>query len=409
MKMRSQEKAVKDICRALDKAGVEYSREELRCSVQALYLAWESDGAEPTCSRLADLVCDSEAAAEVIRSMERDPFLDDGRGKKKAIGIAAGAVAAIVLVGLGAAAALGLWTQADPEPTPASSATQTHEAAATCPVTVVINAEGAEQALTPAKFEILDAEGTIAVAETETAANRETRIEELEAGSYSLRVTAAPILEDGSTYTLPDETAAFEVVEGDDPVTVAVTLARLDANDMTKEQLEAAAAEVRRFGNESAAQAILDKAALAQSELDGDVAAPADSASAQSKPSNGDKSGGGSGSSRPAGNGGASGSAESSESDHVHNWVERTTEKWVIDQQPWWEEIPIGTMWHCKCGASFTSEGAIGSHLEENALAGDLDHSYWVETVYDEVYHDAEGHYETIVVGYVCSVCGMRG
>lgn len=170
-------------------------------------------------------------------------------------------------------------------------------------------------------------------------------------------------------------------------------------------QTQAASNEVKQSGNEDAATSISDKANHAQSKPGSDVSASANSSSVQSKPSNG----GASGSSRPSGGGGASGSVGSSETDHVHNWVERTTEKWVIDQQPWWEKIPIGSMFHCKCGESFTSASAVGAHLEENALAGDLDHSYWVETIYDEIHHDAEGHYETVVVGYVCSVCGMKG
>ena len=401
VKMRPQEKAVKDIYRALKNAGAEYDKDELQRHVQVLYLAWENSQIEPTCTRLANLIHDNDAAIEVIKNMERDPFVDDGRDKKRVIGIICGAAAVIVLVVLGATAAFGFPTQAAPEPSPTPSATQVQEAEATYPVTVVINAEGADKALTPAKFEILDTAGAVVIAETEAAANTETQIEELKAGSYSLRMTAAPVLKDGSTYTLPKEATAFDVAESDTPVTVAVTLKKLDADDMTKEQLEAAANEVKQSGNASAATAISDKASHAQSKPGSDAAVSAEPTPAPSKPSSGGNSGGNS--SKPSG---GSSSTEPSKPAHVHNWVEQTEKKWVVDEQPWIEEIAVGSVFHCKCGLDFNSSAAVGEHLESSALAGDLNHSYWVETIYEEIHHEEQGHYETVVTGYKCSSCG---
>ena len=399
LKLRSEEKAVKDISRALKKAGVEYDADELARNVHILYNAWDEGQIEPTCSRLANLVHDNDAAKEVIKNMERDPFIDDGRDKKKVIGIVAGAIAAVVIAAIGVGAALGLPTQAAPEPTPAPSATQTQEAV-TYPVTVVIKAEGADKALTPAKFEVLDAAGTVVIAEKEAAANTKVEIGNMEAGSYSLRMTAAPVLKDGSTYKLPKEATAFDVAESNTPVTVAVTLEKLDADDMTKEQLEAAAAEVKQSGNEGAAQAISDKATHAQSKPGSDATVSAEPTPAPSKPSSG-------GNSKPSGgSSGGNSSTEPSKPAHVHNWVEQTEKKWVVDQEAWVEDKAVGYVKHCKCGVSFSEGESTTPHLKEGALAGDLNHSIWTETIYEQVHHDEIGHYETVVTGYKCSGCG---
>lgn len=103
---------------------------------------------------------------------------------------------------------------------------------------------------------------------------------------------------------------------------------------------------------------------------------------------------------------------------HTHTWVEQTTQQWVpnnvwvVDQAAWDEPIYTST-WVCKCGATFSSEGAVNSHLESAALSGDFNHSYSVsETITGYNHHDEVGHWEdrgynqTVVTGYVCSGCG---
>lgn len=357
LKLRSEEKAVKDISRALKKAGVEYDADELARNVHILYNAWDEGQIEPTCTRLANLIHDNDAAVEVIKNMERDPFIDNGRDKKKVIGIVAGAAAAAVIAAIGLGVALDLPTQAAPEPTPAPSATQTQEAA-TYPVTVVINAKGAENALTPAKFEILDTTGAVVVAETEAAANTETQIGKLEAGSYSLRMTAAPVLKDGSTYTLPKEATAFDVAESNTPVTVTVMLEKLDADDMTKEQLEAAANEVKQSGNTSAAQAISDKATHAQSKPGSDATVSAEPTPAPSKPSSGGNSGGN--------------SSKPSQPSHTHTWVHHDAEYKTVHHDAEYKTVHHDAVYEdviicLDCG----KENPGRDHLEQHWLKGE--------------------------------------
>lgn len=92
---------------------------------------------------------------------------------------------------------------------------------------------------------------------------------------------------------------------------------------------------------------------------------------------------------------------------HSHSWTAVTEDKWVVDKPAWSEEVYSHTLWHCSgCGAVFDTIDAQSVHAEEamldgnNACAGS-----WVEEVWETVHHEAQGHYETVTVGWKCP-CG---
>ena len=331
--------------------------------------------------------------------------------------IVIGAVCAAVAVVAVAAVAIGIGgqpQQQEPSPSAAQVAGENaHE------VAVLVVAEGAEDAAAPARCEVLDEEGDAVIAESEVPANEETVIGELPPGGYALRMTGAPVLADGSTYELPEGPVEFEVDDGGE-VVVTVELERIAADDMTKEQLEAAAAELEESGNADAASAAREKAAHAPSVVGSgsSVSAEPSDPPVQEAPQ-----GGGSAPSAPSGGSSSGGSSSSGDSSsqppaHVHDWVAQTEQRWVpnnvwvVDQAAWDEKVAVGSVWHCSCGADFSSSSSLAAHEEEAVLAGDFTHSNWVETVYETVHHDEvghyedQGHYETVTTGYRCSGCG---
>ena len=91
---------------------------------------------------------------------------------------------------------------------------------------------------------------------------------------------------------------------------------------------------------------------------------------------------------------------------HQHSWVAQTEQRWVVDRDAWSEQVPAGEILVCSCGAMFDYSTQWDSHNKQIMLGGGASHSYSFSTVYDTVYHDAEGHYETVTTGYYCSGCG---
>lgn len=334
--------------------------------------------------------------------------------RKKIVIAAVCAAVAVVVV---AAVAIGIGgqpQQQEPSPSAAQVAEENaHE------VAVLVVAEGAEDAAAPARCEVLDGEGDAVIAESEVPANEETAIGELPPGGYALRMTGAPVLADGSTYELPEGPVEFEVDDGGE-VVVTVELERIAADDMTKEQLEAAAAELEEAGNADAASAARDKAAGAPS-----VAGSGSSVSAEptDPPAQEAPQGGGSTPGAPSGGSSSGGSSSSGNSSsqppaHVHDWVAQTEQRWVpnnvwVVDQAAWDEVVLGDSYIlCSCGATFDSNAAWSAHSKEAVLAGDYTHSYSVETEKETIHHDEvghyedQGHYETVTTGYRCSECG---
>lgn len=118
---------------------------------------------------------------------------------------------------------------------------------------------------------------------------------------------------------------------------------------------------------------------------------------------------------QPSGNGGGQ---ASSKPQHTHTWVEQTTTQWVsnnvwvVDQAAWDEVVPGASYYLCTCGATFGDSAAVAAHVKETMLAGDMSHTYSVQTNNQTIHHDEVGHWEdqgynqTVVTGYKCSGCG---
>ena len=294
-------------------------------------------------------------------------------------------------------------------------ATGNTRALAEAQVSVTINAEGAENAAVKAKAEILDADGKAVVEEREFDANTAVAIGELPEGTYSLNVVSAPVLDDGSTYRLPEEAVGFEVA-GEDPVEVEATLERISADDMTKEQLEAVAQELDDAGQGEAASAARTKSETAASVAGsaGTVSRPSSSTgTSATKPSTPSSSSGSStGNSGSGSSGSSSGSSSSGGTQaHTHTWVPQTEQQWVVDQAAWDE--PVYTTQELSicngCGADITADP--WGHIENAMIANPATacsgyHSEYRQVQTGSIHHEETGHYQTVTTGYVCSGCG---
>lgn len=335
-------------------------------------------------------------------------------GRRAAVGIGA----ALVAAGIVACAVLGAAAQAGPAPTaadaPEAAASQTAPAKdEKSAVVLTVEAEGAAEGATKAKVAVTD-EGGEVVKEAEVAANEAVELAELEKGDYELLVTEAPVREDGGTYVLPEEAARFSVKGDGEGVSVTVTLDVLEAEDMTKEQLEATAATLEAAGNGEAAQAVKAAAETATS-VEGSASAIKRDPAPVPAPGDGSGSSGGSGS----GSGG--GGQAQPPAAHEHSWTPVTEQQWVsnnvwvVDSAAWdepvysYQEVAI-----CAgCGADITANPA-GHFIRGGCVNGSPASNWRYEqrriqtgTVHhDEVGHyEDQGRYETVTVGYRCS-CG---
>lgn len=330
------------------------------------------------------------------------------------IGIIAAAAVVIVAAGFGAAAAANQPTQASDVPTVSAQATASaEEQDEKSDVLLTVEAEGAQAGATKAKVMAVDDENRITIAEMEIEANVETNIGQLPAGSYELYVTAAPVCEDGSSYKLPDEPVAFTVAGDGLSIPVSVKLDKLAVDDMTKEQMEAAAGVLEASGKADAAKGVRDKAQSAPSapgSADAIVSGHETSGTSPSAtPSTQPSAGGNSGD-------GGSGSTPTPEQ-HTHSWAAATEQRWVPnnvwveDGAAWDETVKTGSHILCSCDATFGTNADWSNHNMENLAAGGGGHSYSTEVEYETIHHEAtghyedQGHYETVTTGYKCS-CG---
>lgn len=99
--VRPEGRALALIRKELAKKGVRYEEDEVGDVLDALYEAYESDGAVPTREAFAERCANGEVAQAVL-GMGRDPFLKRKLGKRGAAAISAGCVLAVALIGGGA-------------------------------------------------------------------------------------------------------------------------------------------------------------------------------------------------------------------------------------------------------------------------------------------------------------------
>lgn len=123
-------------------------------------------------------------------------------------------------------------------------------------VSVVVEALGATSEATDAKVLVRPSDGSKAVSELEIAPNQPASIGKLDSGDYELQVTAVPVCEDGSTFKLPEKTTRFTVSGDGKDVRLTVSLEPIAAEDMTEEDIEAAAATLDASGKADAASAV---------------------------------------------------------------------------------------------------------------------------------------------------------
>ncbi len=341
-----------------------------------------------------------KAEGQIFETKPNESEKIGGAKRKSHVAIAAVAAVAVLAVAVGTVVACN---QPASEPKPvAARPSVSQDAPARAAVSAVVKAKGAGAESTKAVVEVLDENGEAVLEAVEAAPNENVALGELPEGAYSLRVTQAPANIDGSTYKLPEAATAFSVGADGAPVTVEVALEKLEADGMSKEQLEAVAETLAENGHAQESQAIKDKAAAAASVPGSDGSIKTDPAPT-----------------KPTGNGGnpantTTPSTEPAKPTHTHDWVSMTEQHWisnivtVVDQPAYDEQVKQGSHILCSCGFTCGNNAEWSEHNMNNGAT----HSYSVVPNYATIHHDAvthtedQGHYETVIVGYRCSGCG---
>ena len=249
-------------------------------------------------------------------------------------------------------------------------------------------------------------------------ANCDWELTDLEAGLYTVQVTAAPILEDGTIYkTTPATTMDYD----GRTYHLDFTLEKLDlataSADEVKAATEAAEKAAKTSGDEAKTNAVTTNAtaAIKASPAATSAGVSAPSASSSSSSNNSSSNSGGSSSSKatstPAssnsgssansgsssssssssGSSSSSSSSQPSQPTHTHNWVAQYT----TQQTPIYSEKTVRV---CNgCGA----RGIDRDHTEAHALAGEQAGSHNEYETYISGYDTQQ-----VLTGYVCSGCG---
>ena len=234
-------------------------------------------------------------------------------------------------------------------------------------------------------------------------ANCDWELTELEAGLYTVQVTAAPILEDGTIYkTTPAVTMDYD----GRAYRLDFTLEKLDlataSADEVKAATEAAEKAAEKSGDEAKANAVTTNATAAikasPAATSAGVSAPSSSSGASSNPASsnsGSSASSGSSSSSSSSSGSSSSSSSSSsqpsQPTHTHNWVAQ----YSTQQTPIYEEQCVIV---CNgCGA----RGIDRDHAYAHAIAGEPSGNH-------NEYEKVLVGYDTqqVLTGYVCSGCG---
>lgn len=342
-------------------------------ALDELYAAYDKDGAVPTREALADLIRpQNELAAQVIQSMKRDPFTV--RGNRNLLVSGAVLVGAVAVIGI----AVGIWQPAAKEPPASTPVASESKAEKKGEVAVHVKADGIDgEIAVPGGIEITlkggaSSDGDGSVFELD---GPEVPCGEFAEGEYELTVTSAPILMDGGTYKVPDEPVGFEVAGDGGVVTVEVELEKIPVDGMSKEQLEAVAAQMEASGFGETAKALREKAEGAESkpgsESQIEVAPPK---SQGDKPSGGNaNSNTSTGGSKPSGgNSGGASNGGSSKPNHTHTWVHhdavyQTVHHDAVYNNVWHEPVYESVTVCLDCGA----ENPGRDHMEQHMLNGE--------------------------------------
>lgn len=379
-KVRPKEEAAKAIRRELhEKMGADDAICEacgMDGALDELYEAYEKDGTVPTREAMADLIRTKDGrAAQVILLMKRDPFTV--RGNRKLLVAGAVLIGIVAVIGI----AVGLSQPVAKEPAPSTPVASESKADKESEVTVHVKADGLDGeiavpggiAIAPKGDASSDAEESVFV-----VAGPEVSCGKFAESGYELAVTSAPILMDGSTYKVPDEPVGFEVAGDGEAVTVEVELEKIPVDGMSKEQLEAVAAQMEASGFGEAAKTLRDKAEGAESksgsESQIEVAPPrpqGGQGDATEKPSGGNTSPNNGGSKPSGGNSGGGSNGGNSKPNHTHTWVHhdavyQTVHHDAVYNNVWHEPVYETVVVCLDCGA--INPGY--EHMEQHMLNG---------------------------------------
>ena len=408
-------------------------------------------------------VTDDMVSGDAVEKEEGKPFMLFGRevSRKRAYAVGAGVLCAALLIGGGGyAIAHAGW--AGKSNTPAVSQTKDEEKQDMALV-LEVKADGWDaDTSTPVIAHIEGADGDVDFY-TAIAANKRVSVTVGESGTYSVSLIP-PVNADGSTYKAASgEVDAVKTDEKTDGTTI--TLEKVDADKVTKDDLTAIAKDVAEAVKKGDSTLTGDKGAEVVKKFEDNIKknpnADADAVeketekaqetvketkapeTSDSKNDSGSSSGskkdnGNSGSdsksdSKPSGGSGNSGSGSSSGGSskkddttaHQHKWVAqtktvhhdaqyKTVHHDAVTHQVWHDAVTEEHYICNQCGADITSDP--WGHLDEYDHGGY--HSSYVtvkqgyyETVTDKAAYDEQVQVsaawdETVTTGYKCSSCG---
>lgn len=399
-KVRPMEKAQRMIERALTKAEIPYHGEHVQAALTTMYVAYESQGVLPTRSGFAECCADQQAASFVLH-MEKDPFI--ANNKKKVVAIIAAAAAAIVVVAGGIAWGLNYVPEPLQEQTPENVESPAPDAVQAM-LNVTLKADGADAQSTKAKVEVLDSEGLAVIPSTEVAPNISYSLGELPEGEYTLHIVQVPVNMDGSTYKQPEDTTPVSVGADGAPVSIEISLEKLAAEDMSKEQLEATAKVLEDNGKPEASKAVQNKAQAAPSAPGSDATVkpaspspskPASTSATTTTPSQ------------------PSAPSKPSQPAHTHNWVAQTktvhhdAEYKTVHHDAVTKGATVCTgCWQVVSDPAAHAKEALKNNNYTCGKAGYTVKTVTVQEAYDEKVLVKDAWDETVVTGYKCSGCG---
>lgn len=358
-----------------------------------------------------------------------------GPSRKAAMALAAGALAVAAAVAAGA-----LFLSNDPAPAPegdpADAVAQSEGAEAECAAEVGLEGYQAAEGATPVIVHVKGADEANSDVDFYHAVEGDSEQLPVREGSYTFRYV--PVINpDGGLVTAGDVEA---IVEGSSSPCRSEAAAR-PADQVTADEMKDALDQVaeavkkgdgtlkgdagkdivEKAAQNAAASGKIDKAKAEEVKKEGQQAAeqpsPAGSdagsapAGAASAPQAGSAA-----SPSPAGSQAAAPSQQeggSAQPAHSHSWtpVYRTDSSTVTvtDREAYTSYEYVGSTWHCNtCGYECSSEDAIEAHI----FSYDQIHSYSVKTNYQNIYHPAVTHQETVqsqvLDHYECSGCGAR-
>lgn len=270
-------------------------------------------------------------------------------------------------------------------------------------VRVTVVAEETDTSSPVVGVAVLDSDGNTVIGDKEVRANRSVYLGDLEKGSYELVATAVPVADDASTYKLAEGTG-FEVDGSGEEVIVSATLERLSVDDMSKEQLEAAASALEATGRTDAAQLALTASQEAPS-----VPGSAEGVK-RSLASSSDSSGDGKGSNvqttpspvQPTKPVSPVDSEPPSAPSHTCSFAAVTKPVWEADGTTVTDYSKPSYVWGCNdCGITFASSDACYQHQEDNGFS----HHTYSDTVYPTT--PGGGYVDKPTGEYApCPVCG---